>query len=359
MSITKKKERPHERVKRLFQQEIAEHLPGDSLGTEMDLVRRFEVARMTVRKAVDALIAEGRVERRPGIGLFVRKNDSVTRRYRFIAANIVWSSSIQVGSALRQAGQKIGSTIELVEAGNDVTRFLAEIRKLPSEPHLNGAIIFSQHGEDFCQAVHEVEEKGFPLVLVDQQDASAFQSICVASDNYEGGKLAARTFALAGHRRLAMIGDFDSDTVQARWEGFVKGAEEARIPKPQIYKLHKLDRLNDWSEQVGEVIERMLKLNQFPTAIFCSCDAVARHVARFLTRAGYNLPKEISLIGFDDDPISEWTTPALTTIRQDYTSMGEAALSALTRPRQKGPNTPILIPVQLIERDSVRSRFED
>ena len=65
-----------------------------------------------------------------------------------------------------------------------------------------------------------------------------------------------------------------------------------------------------------------------PTAIVCSCDAVARIAYRVLAEEGIGVPQDVSLTGFDDDPIAEWMSPPLTTIRQDFAEMGRKAVAA-------------------------------
>ena len=92
-----------------------------------------------------------------------------------------------------------------------------------------------------------------------------------------------------------------------------------------------------------------------PTAIFASCDAIARDVYAALGRLGLMVPRDVSVIGFDDDPLAAALVPGLTTVRQPFADMGRAAFEMLHR-RLLDPAAPVehrLVPVALVERASL------
>lgn len=343
--------------------EIAERLraaakslaPGDPLGTEVAIAAENGVTRMTARKAVNALVAEGLAERRAGVGVFVRGAGSVTRRWRFVAGNLLWDPAIKTASALRRAAAAVGAEVELRDAGGDEGALLAEIAALP-ESGAAGAILFSPHGPAFGMAVRALAARGFPAVVVDEDFGGSVNVSCVLSDNAMGGRLAAERLVRAGHSRLAFIGDFVADTVRARWEGFSKFAAASGAAKASRFDIGGGDRFGDWDDEVRAAARRLARRAERPTAVFCSCDAVARLAARALAECGVAVPRDVSLVGFDDDPIAEWTAPALTTVRQDFAAMGEAAVKALTA-RIANPSAPgraTVVAVEFVERESVK-----
>lgn len=351
-----RKVRPYQRVVESLRQVVAQALErGDSfLGTEVSVAEANKVSRMTARKGVNALIAEGLVERRAGIGLFVRNQTASGFVYRALFGNLFWDPSIKVASAIRRESQKVGSKVEFFDAGGEEARFLSEIAALPKSD-VKGAIIFSQHGKAFDAAIDKLAESGFPFVVVDEtvagEDVSSF-----VSDNEEGGRLAAQALIDAGHRNVAFIGDMAADTVMARWTGFLEACEKAGV-KPQKHDIRSTSRLGDWGADVRAIAEKVLHQKVRPTALFCSCDAVARLVMRTFSDHGVRVPDDISLVGFDDDPIAEWMSPALTTVRQDFDTMGVKAFGSLiarvgdpsSAPRRE------TIPVRLIVRESIKS----
>jgi DNA-binding LacI/PurR family transcriptional regulator len=96
-----------------------------------------------------------------------------------------------------------------------------------------------------------------------------------------------------------------------------------------------------------------------PTGILCFSDAIAGGVIRALRHAGLRVPEDVSVIGFDDNPIARRMQPALTTVRQDAQGKGRAAAAALISAitHADGRTTArrgrhVLLPTELIIRDS-------
>lgn len=342
------------RIADVLRERVAAMKPGEPFGTEVAIADECGVSRMTARKAVNALVEEGLLERRAGVGIFVRGKGEVTRRWRFIAGNLLWDTAIKVASGARREAQKIGAELELKDAGGDMRALLAEIAALP-DSGATGAIVFSVHAKAFDAAVHAVAEKGFPIVVVDEDLGKKVNVSCVVADNAIGGRLVAERMASAGHRRLAFIGDLVADTVRERWSGFSKLAADLTGEIPIKYDVKGEDRLGDWGTEVRAAVVRIVKRKVRPTAVFCSCDAIARHAMRAFAEVGMQVPDDVSLVGFDDDPIAEWTTPALTTVRQDFPAMGREAVKALVARIAKpaAPGATVAVPVGFISRESL------
>lgn len=346
---------PNVRMTEALRVRLAGLKPGDALGTEVALANEFEVSRMTARKAVETLVAEGVLERRAGIGVFVREPEKGPKRFRFLAGNLLWDSVIRVATAFRHEATAAGAEVEMRDGEGDVAKLKAELAALPSSG-VSGAVVFSIHDAGLTAAIADLVATGFPLVVIDEAFDPKTGVTGVVSDNALGGRLAAERLIHVGHRELAFIGDYVADTVRARWAGF-KQIAEAKGLKPTRVELNAADRLGDWAHDIHESTRRLLKRKVRPTGIFCSCDAVARHVLRALEAHGINVPRDMSLIGFDDDPIAEWTTPALTTVRQDFAALGTAAAKALVTRVAKDPSEAetISVPVSLVVRDTVGS----
>ena len=347
-----KKVSPFERAEAKLREAALNAAPGTALGSEVALAKDCDVSRMTARKAVDALVAEGLVERRAGIGLFVRDASAVRRRVVFLAGNLLWEPAIRSGSSARRVVAEAGMDFELRDAHGDMDSFISELEALPGSGAV-GAVVVSPHGERADAALAELAETGFPAVVVDQlfgDDSLAG----VASDNASGGAKAADCLASLGHARVAFVGDLEADTVKDRWEGFRGECAARGLPPPLKYDISGASRFADWSEGVAAAVERIVAMPRRPTAVFCSCDAVARLAMRAFAAKGVKIPEDVSLVGFDDDPIAEWTSPALTTIRQDFAAMGETAAKALLA-RLADPAAPVAsqaLPVALVVRES-------
>jgi DNA-binding LacI/PurR family transcriptional regulator len=85
----------------------------------------------------------------------------------------------------------------------------------------------------------------------------------------------------------------------------------------------------DWSAQSGYECAKEIVKNRKITAIVAGNDAMALGALKAIGEAGLQVPRDISLVGFDDLPESRFLTPSLTTARQDFHAVGEQALSVL------------------------------
>ena len=344
---------PNVRMTEALRLRLADLRPGQALGTEVALAIEFGVSRMTARKAVETLVSEGLLERRAGVGVFLREADKDPHRFLFLAGNLLWDSVIRVAMAFRQEAGLAGYEVEMRDAEGSASKLKAELEALPKSG-VSGAVVFSIHDPGLTALMADVVAKGFPLVVIDEAFEPKTGVTGVVSDNALGGRLAAERLIHAGRRELAFIGDYAADTVRARWAGFRQIAE-AKGLKPTRLELRTDDRLGDWTHIIHDATRRLLRRKVRPTGIFCSCDAVARYVMRALEAHGVEVPRDISLIGFDDDPIAEWTKPALTTVRQDFAGLGAAAAKALIArcaEKSASPGT-ISVPVSFVVRDTV------
>jgi LacI family transcriptional regulator len=172
----------------------------------------------------------------------------------------------------------------------------------------------------------------------------------VYSDNVMGGLLAARHLIGLKHRRLAFIGlahDPAREYFSQRLAGFTRGLQEAGLPLHESLVVMP-------SENLASELDRALSLPRPPTAFF---GGVQGHAMRVLTRLqslGVRVPQESSVIGFDNFPNSETTTPPLTVIDVPRETIGRTALRLLLRAIQDPVTEPItvLVPVSLVSRAS-------
>lgn len=323
------------------------------LGTEVELSRQHKLARMTVRRAVQMLVDEGLIERFPGRGLFVRDAKRRTRAVRFMAGNLYWAPIVQMSRGAREVAMRTGVELQLYDAHGDVEDDLAAIRRLP-ESGARGAIIVSLHSPRFNNELCGLIAKNFPFVVVDQQ-LSEIDAPSVCSDNILGGSLIARELMKAGHTRVSFIGDIDVSTTYARLIGLSEALADSGVRLMDALDITPEDRLGDWSACVSDAVRKIMAKPERPTALVCSCDSVARSAYRALAAAGVRIPEDVSIVGFDDDPMSEWLSPPLSTVHQCFEDVGKAAMELLLE-RMVNPARPAerrVVPVHYVARDSV------
>lgn len=342
-----------------------EYQPGDLIGTEHGMARKKNISRMTVRRASQVLITEGLVERRPGKGLYVRADAESHRstavrsrpgQIQVISGNLEWEPSVQISRGVQTVAKGQGLQVQLYDAQGDEKLDLKMIRDLPHS-QARGAVLISLHSHSFNEAVFALKERNFPFVLVDQR-LHDIDVPSVVADSYSGGYQAGQMLLAQGHRRIAFIGDLIAMTVRDRLAGLRDAINDAGIAYDRslvVDLVSGTDRLGDWSGAIDEAAQQLMTRAPRPTAVFCSCDGVAKLLYRSLAAMNLSVPQDVSIVGFDDDPIAEWLSPALTTVRQPFHDMGQAAIELLCE-RIANPTAPVqhrVLPVELIQRESV------
>jgi len=161
-----------------------------------------------------------------------------------------------------------------------------------------------------------------PLVAVDTDSATAASVPTVGSNNWNGGLLAARHLVELGHRRMGVIcGPQNVLNSQARLAGFRQGHEEAGLELDQ-----EMVRYGNFYLEAGYTHGMaLLDRADRPTAIFAGSDMQAMGVLRAARRLGLDVPGQLSLIGYDNLPLSAWTDPGLTTVDQQLRDMAGTA----------------------------------
>jgi LacI family transcriptional regulator len=150
----------------------------------------------------------------------------------------------------------------------------------------------------------------------------------VISDNIAGAALAVRHLAELGHSRIATItGMLDTHPGRDRLRGYREELQRRGLEFRDEYVVG-----GDYYFESGvEAVLQLIALDEPPSAIFAASDLMAMGAIRAATEAGLRLPAELSIVGFDDIPFAEHTTPPLTTLRQDKYGLGAAAGAALVQ----------------------------
>lgn len=199
------------------------------------------------------------------------------------------------------------------------------------------------------EQVQELMQSDIPIVVVDMDSANCS---VVYSDNVEGARLAVTYLHELGHRRIAhLAGDETIDAGAARIKGYTRAMEELGLPIRPEY----LVNAGFFSVEEGKTaMERLLALEERPTAVFVAGDQMAIGAIDAIHAHGLHVPNDLSVIGYDDIEMVRYITPKLTTIRQDTDEIGEAAAELLIQQMtaKERHTERRVIPVTLIERES-------
>ncbi len=184
-------------------------------------------------------------------------------------------------------------------------------------------------------------------VLLNCFDGGKAYSAVVPAER-RGGATATRHLLEAGHRRIALInGEPWMQAAQDRASGYRRALRQAGVAVDT-----ELMRIGDWTAASGrEHTLALMGLAHPPTAVFCANDQMAAGCYEALRRMGLDIPADVSVIGYDNQPISRVLDPPLTTLDLPHGEMGRwAAEQLLGAPAS--PKT-IRVECQLVERRSV------
>lgn len=157
-------------------------------------------------------------------------------------------------------------------------------------------------------------------------------------DNFTGGYKATSHLIELGHRRIgALFANMEVQESLDRLNGYKKALREADIEfDPSLINI------GDYSQKSGyTAIQKWLKMGLNFSALFCASDTLAMGALLALNKAGKIVPDEISVVGFDDLPIAQYTIPPLTTIRQPIYGKGKR-LAQLLIDRIKNPDSEVI-----------------
>jgi LacI family transcriptional regulator len=165
-----------------------------------------------------------------------------------------------------------------------------------------------------------------PYVLIDPVDLPGPDVPSVGATNWAGAYEATEHLLQLGHRRIAMIGGPQRLLCsRARIDGYRAALDAAGLPIDPT-----LIRHGDFHHFGGCTRAReLLALPDRPTAIFAGSDEQAFGVVEAARTCGLSVPGDLSVVGFDDLPMSRWASPPLTTVRQPLAQMGRAAAQML------------------------------
>lgn len=214
---------------------------------------------------------------------------------------------------------------------------------------------------------------GKPIILTNEADMTMSTS-SVCPDYNLGGYLAGQYLVSKGHKKIKMLLAETRFTFTHRMQGFMHAMKDNQISDYEVIdifeycrnsKKSKLNNIvNKKSHEAdfnsSDILPELIKENLLGncTAIFCSCDLMAISLINALEDVNINVPNDISIIGFDNIPTSQWLSVPLTTIDCDFKQLAHNAIHLLIQEASKEEDNDtkrVSLKVSLIERESVRN----
>jgi len=252
----------------------------------------------------------------------------------------------EVVAGIESVANERGYSVILASSHADPQREMKVARSF-GERRVDGILVTaSRVGAAYGELLASMQA---PVVLINNQHPGDFaRSIMI--DNLAASRKAMAHLIGLGHRRIAYIGDrtgFQSDT--ERLSGYRQSLKKAGLPNLREWIRH-----GDGKAEEGErMAEQLLRSPDPPTAIFCYNDMTALGALRAAQRLRLRVPRDLSLVGFDDLFVASYTTPALTTVRQPMQEMGRKAMQILLELLAGGaPRSHLKVQGELIVRGS-------
>jgi DNA-binding LacI/PurR family transcriptional regulator len=192
------------------------------------------------------------------------------------------------------------------------------------EQRTDGLIICSS---SFSQSqVSQLLSRGFPVVMVNQQAAESY-NFSIYHDDLDGSRQITRYLISLGHKRIAYLGNANSGrTTQDRLAGFLAEMDESGFVVPEKYVHH----VAGGDPELGrDALVHFMDLVEPPSAIFCFNDMLAIGVLKGCQERGLDVPRQLSIAGFDNIAYSAFTSPSLTTFDQPKRDIGREAARLL------------------------------
>ena len=335
--------------------------PGDRMPSEAVLCERFGASRITVAKAIQALQREGLVTRRPGSGTYVQQPKE-TGSYQF-GLLIPQLGSTEIFEPICQGIMRapLAKTHVLVWGhasgeidGEGLGKVAEQLCQQFIDQKVAGVFFapleYTADRDATNRRIIELLAKAkIPLVLLDRCfEAYPMRSSVdlVGIDNHRAGYIATRHLWDQGARRILFVARKRSaSTIVERIAGYQFALSEAQPGTPGRVLLN---------EVTDPAFVRGMLKDERPDAIVCGNDLTAARLMRSLLDQGVRIPECVKLVGFDDVSYSQYLPVPLTTIHQDCSEIGRAALSLMLSRLREPQRTAwdVRVPFELIVRQS-------
>lgn len=202
------------------------------------------------------------------------------------------------------------------------------------------------------QQLEDALAQGTPSVVINNYVEDLDVS-CIAIDNAAGAEAAVNYLVSLGHKKIAHItGDLVTQAAAMRLEGYKRALKRNNITFNEWYVFK-----TDYSRgQARVAAQDMIKMPNPATAVFVASDSMALEVMTVARELGKEIPKDLSIMGFDDNPSGLDAPVALTTVRQPLIKMAEESVKELSRlMAEKGAKIKkVLLPAELVIRESCK-----
>lgn len=273
----------------------------------------------TERKIIDAISSEGYV--RPSSRSDSAQGESPGGTIGVVVPEVGNDYFSRIADRVVAAAESNGYSVLVASTSNNSRRQLDYVRLLTSLG-VDGLVYLGNYASNAALAAEVAAD--FPVVVVDEQLSGIPSVDTVLVDDYAGAYQAVAYLGSLGHERIAFVGGPAwLHSVQERMRGWRDALRRSGADADDQLILN-----GTFSEEFGAAsLSHILATAKNPTAVFAASDTIALGLMAAARRLGMSVPKDLSIVGFDDVPAASLVTPRLTTI---HTPVGQMASTAVT-----------------------------
>jgi len=337
------------KIKRSSIKDVAREA-GVSISTVSSVINKNKFVSEEREKRVLDAIKE--LKYRPNIiarGLRIKS----TRAVGVILPDIAQPFFAQVIRGMEETARKRNYTLILGCSFYDILEEERQINVLMNQ-FVDGIIFFC--GFDSHDHIRMVHDSGIPVVVTDREIGNT-QIPSVLIDNALAMEKVIDYLVDMGHREIGYL-SFSLDnqtTVRRRYEGYLSGLKKngLKFSQEQVI-IDDSIRLNEF-EGTYDVVKGLLKKKSMPTAFAALADYLSIGLMKALKEMGYKIPGDVSVVGFNNEIVSQFSEPPLTSVKQPKKLMGKIAMDLLLDmvEGKKIEEKNIVLPTEIIERGSV------
>ena len=342
--------------------------PGDKIPTEMELIKKYSVSRITATKAVNELVISGYVTRKRKKGTFVNKNSfSANNEKNKIIAFITPVDEylcFQLIIGTQDAATNEGYCIVHYNSGNNSEKEAELIDKAISL-NVSGIILFPTYPFNNIDKFLEIQERGIPLVFIDNKP-NIITAPLINSNNYEAIYFLTSKLLENGHKNIGffIMSDINNlqTSVESRLAGYIKAQidNKIHINTDLIYKAEYFDKsiitpeMGQLELNICSAIDYFFKLSSPPTAVICINDEIAAKFVHFSIIKKVKIPHDLSVASFDNSSFALKSEIPLTTMSQNFVEIGVEATNSIIDIIKNKKAASKIIKMKYIERASTK-----
>ena len=330
-----------------------------ALPTESAIAEQYQVSRQTVRAALSLLKSQGLIESRRGSGSYATGLSPDT--FRNLIPILIASSQEYIYPHLltdiRSALASKGYQLQIHTTENDTSRERQLLLSLLETPP-RGIIVEGSRSAlptPNVDLFEKLKAAGTKLLFLHNKYDALPNEVCIKDDNYYGGYLLASHLTELGHTRIAGIFKMDDKQGPERYLGAFCCLRDQNLELAdrnvgwfQSTDVEGLEKRQDSRFLANYITEQLSGC----TAVICYNDEIAYWLIKELSYAGIRVPRDISVVCFDNSYLSELSKVRITTLTHRPHEMGHCVAETMMQMLQEIPVVSQEIPWELVQKES-------